>query len=181
MSGKVGFNKGKKFTEKHRERLRESHRGQISWNAGKKTGHLSEEHKEKLRRHRHSEETKELIRKKMVGRKITWIDRMTGKKRSEETRKNISNAKRGQKNPQWKGGIQIDVTKSPKYKDWAKSIKKRDAYKCQDCGVSRVPLHAHHIKPKFIYPELMFESENGITLCVPCHKERHYKMRTKKP
>lgn len=43
---------------------------------------------------------------------------------------------------------------------------------CVDCGVA-APLHAHHVKPKSMYPELRFEVSNGVAVCPTCHWKRH--------
>lgn len=59
-----------------------------------------------------------------------------------------------------------------KLEEWKKSVKDRDSYKCQDCG-SENSLHSHHIKRRAEYPDLMFDVDNGITLCASCHAERH--------
>ena len=32
-------------------------------------------------------------------------------------------------------------------------------------------IEAHHIKERCTYPELMFDVDNGLTLCHECHKE----------
>ncbi|MFC5603530.1 HNH endonuclease [Sporosarcina koreensis] len=32
---------------------------------------------------------------------------------------------------------------------------------------------AHHIYPKKKYPEIQFDTANGITLCKPCHEETY--------
>lgn len=59
-------------------------------------------------------------------------------------------------------------------KRWARSIKKRDNYKCKKCGESeRRLLEAHHIKPRKDFPDLKFEMNNGITLCLNCHIKEH--------
>lgn len=55
---------------------------------------------------------------------------------------------------------------------WRKAVLKRDKHRCQKCG-SRLNLHVHHILPFSKYPELRFETTNGITLCVSCHIEEH--------
>lgn len=55
-----------------------------------------------------------------------------------------------------------------KLKKWAKSVKKRDNYKCRACGYRRV-LHSHHILPKGKNKEYAYFLWNGITLCKICH------------
>lgn len=56
--------------------------------------------------------------------------------------------------------------KSPEYKEWRKSVYKRDKFKCQWPGCNeRKRLNAHHIKPWFDFPGLRFLVDNGITLC----------------
>lgn len=58
-----------------------------------------------------------------------------------------------------------------KLKAWAISVKNRDVL-CQHCGVYE-NLHAHHIKPKHQYPEIMFDLDNGVLLCHKCHANAH--------
>ena len=62
---------------------------------------------------------------------------------------------------------------------WANFVKDRDGRKCTKCGTQR-RLHAHHIKPKSLFPNLMFEMSNGITLCKQCHMKEHKFMTVKK-
>lgn len=64
------------------------------------------------------------------------------------------------------------------YKSWRTLVFERDNYTCVECkdhnyegrGES-LQLHADHIKPFALFPELRFEVNNGRTLCVPCHKK----------
>ena len=81
---------------------------------------------------------------------------------------------RGEKNCNWRGGI-TSINKllrdSPEYKQWREAVFKRDDYTCQICGRRGVKLHADHIKPFSLYPELRFEVSNGRTLCVDCHRK----------
>jgi hypothetical protein len=57
--------------------------------------------------------------------------------------------------------------------EWSAAVKARDC-KCVECGATTA-LVAHHVKPKSQYPELKFDLENGVTLCVDCHKDHHKK------
>ena len=102
----------------------------------------------------------------------------------------------------WKDGatsVYDKIRKSKKYNTWRKSVFERDNYTCQNCNTKSakgnpVYLHAHHIKRfSFIlndmkqkYPLLLandlyegysdlWNINNGITLCVKCHKLKHKK------
>lgn len=70
------------------------------------------------------------------------------------------------------------IRQSWAYKAWRTLVFERDNYQCVECGDHNekgrgesVMLHADHIKPFALYPELRFEPSNGRTLCVPCHKK----------
>lgn len=107
---------------------------------------------------------------------------LTGRKVSEEGRKNMSKAakkrvKDGTCNL-WKGGVREKNSKerriimdSFEYKEWRKNVFTRDNYTCQICGTHGVAVQADHIMPFAEYPELRTELSNGRTLCVPCHKK----------
>jgi hypothetical protein len=144
-------------------------------------GHaVSAETREKLRiaatGHKHTEETKEKIRN--ISRKqgisletrIGWIKKCVGQKRPWYS---------GEKHHNWMGGKTSEnekIRKSMEYKLWRKSVFERDNYSCVNCGArSRagmgVVLHADHIKPFSLFPELRFDINNGRTLCRECHKQ----------
>lgn len=58
------------------------------------------------------------------------------------------------------------------YKEWRKDVFERDNYTCQKCGKEgNGDLNAHHIKSFANFPDERFNIENGITLCINCHKE----------
>lgn len=98
----------------------------------------------------------------------------TGIKELEETRIKKSLALKGERNPNWQGGkepINNRVRKSLEYQLWRKKVLERDNFTCQNpkCKKRGGKLHADHIKPFALYPELRFVLENGRTLCIPCH------------
>jgi hypothetical protein len=78
----------------------------------------------------------------------------------------------GEKSHRWRGGRTSENTRlrnSIKALDWRKAIFARDDFKCVMCGQRGGKLHADHIKPWSLYPELRFDLTNGRTLCRPCH------------
>ena len=78
----------------------------------------------------------------------------------------------GENNPNWKGGISVNVhsIREPKYKKWRSDVFTRDNWTCQTCRKRGGYLEAHHIKSWAKYPKLRYDLENGITLCMECHK-----------
>lgn len=73
----------------------------------------------------------------------------------------------------WQGG-KVKESKlrrsSVEYKEWRTAVFKRDNYTCQRCGGKR-NIEAHHLKECSRYPELIYDVDNGLTLCHECHKE----------
>ena len=83
-----------------------------------------------------------------------------------------SETKKGENSHFWEGG----KTKKSKllrtraeYREWRTKVFERDDYKCQDCGENTRTLVAHHIKEQCNYPELIYDVNNGLTLCHECH------------
>jgi len=127
-----------------------------------------------------SEETRKKISEKNSGENH-WN---FGRHLSEQTKMRISIGNKGklskENNPNWKGGITpINklLRRSLEYKQWRKKVFIRDNYQCQVCE-KRGVLHPHHLKPFAGFPLLRFVMSNGITLCPPCHKAAHKKMKT---
>jgi len=46
----------------------------------------------------------------------------------------------------------------------------RDDFRCRICGKRGGALHADHIMPFALFPELRLDLKNGRTLCVKCHR-----------
>jgi 5-methylcytosine-specific restriction endonuclease McrA len=84
---------------------------------------------------------------------------------------------RGKNNPNWKGGTYGTERHKEMgrvgYKNWVVGVFKRDGYTCQVCKRIGGDLNAHHIKLWKDFPELRFDVNNGITLCVDCHYLTH--------
>ena len=57
------------------------------------------------------------------------------------------------------------------YYGWNKLILRRDKWQCQKCLTKKKPIHTHHIKSYIEYPKLRLNLDNGITLCIDCHKK----------
>lgn len=88
---------------------------------------------------------------------------------------------RGENHPRWNGGIgrHDNNRKRLEAKIWRRKVFNRDNYTCIWCGVKNVYLNAHHIKTWKNSPEFRYDIDNGITLCVSCHrltfgKEKEY-------
>jgi len=67
---------------------------------------------------------------------------------------------------------ETDKRNSQECIEWRNEVFKRDNYTCVECGV-KGNINAHHIKEWHQYPELRFDLDNGITLCVECHVKKH--------
>jgi hypothetical protein len=66
---------------------------------------------------------------------------------------------------------------NPEYIAWAKAIKERDDFTCQECGKIGGLLHSHHLKRWSEFPKLRYDMANGVTLCKPCHQTKHKKIK----
>lgn len=74
----------------------------------------------------------------------------------------------------WQGGKTKTaeyIRFTPEYKAWRKAVFERDNYTCKICNQKGLELNADHIKPQSLFPELIFDINNGRTLCAPCHRK----------
>lgn len=129
----------------------------------------------------------EKFRKANLGKKLSEdtkrkISRTLSRKlmESEELRRKWSECKRGAKSTLWRGGIypkNLADRKGVEYRLWREAVYARDGWTCQKCQKRGGRLVAHHVKGFAKYPELRFAIDNGITLCVVCHKSVHLRRR----
>ncbi len=136
---------------------------------------------------KHTKETKLKIGLSKLGKKqlpetiAKRIPKLRGRIFTEEHRRKISEAQKGEKGNNWKGGLESKnktVHHSVDYKLWREAVFKRDNWTCQKCKTrgkrgKRVSLHPHHIFGFAHYPQQRFTISNGITLCVDCHRTFH--------
>lgn len=88
----------------------------------------------------------------------------TGKPWSKENREKISKGRKG------KGKRKIPLKKVGwRLQNWSKAVILRDG-KCTACGSKEI-LQAHHILPRSLFPDKMYDVDNGICLCEKCHKK----------
>lgn len=81
----------------------------------------------------------------------------------------------GDKNPNWRGGTSPRDWTSTRYKQFLHAVWSRERGHCQACGrhcKSGKEAHVHHVKSWIDAPELRYEPDNGMLLCVKCHDIR---------
>jgi len=123
-----------------------------------------------------------------IGLKGVWI----GRKHTEESKKKISQnnvrfwlnkkrpntAKKGINSPNWikdRNLLKDDHRdrNGQLHRYWSNRVKIRDNYRCKiDNKSCSGKLEAHHILGWSLYPELRYEINNGITLCLAHHPRK---------
>jgi len=117
------------------------------------------------------------------GKKIELLESQTKDKQNIYCSKECKNQgygklHSGENSPRWNPDLteeeRRERRKTPEYTDWRNTVYERDNYTCQCCGDNTGGnLNAHHLESHNINKELRIDINNGITLCVDCHKEFH--------
>ncbi len=187
-SGVYQHRKGYKFSKEHNLKISLAKRGISN----------SKESREKMRKAhlgiKLSEKHRNQISKGLMGNKYCL-----GKHATEKTRIKLSNVRKGKTyqeiyGDRWEEEIKKrrlshlkrwdkigrKVYKRPKhansgYNVWRSRVYKRDNFTCCICHKIGGILNAHHIKSFAKFSELRYNIDNGITLCMGCHKNIHKK------
>jgi hypothetical protein len=176
MSGTKGHSGIYIRTKENTKNMYKFPKGIIPWNKGK-TDYLSDESRKKMGAHD-------------KGFKKGYTPWNKGVETPLEIKKILSEALRGEKSHLWKGGVDPlnhAIRSGFNYRQWRSDIFFRDNFTCKHCGVRGGQLHAHHIKEFYkireenniktledaFACEELWNINNGITLCIPCHKEYH--------
>jgi len=134
------------------------------------------------RRVKASEKIKDTLLRKDVREKLNKIQQ------TKEYKLKSRNAKLGKNNPMY--GVtgenhprwnpertheqRVAERKTLKDERWRISVFERDKYICQNCGYDKGGcLVAHHLNSYDKHKKDRYDIDNGITLCVTCHKEFH--------
>ena len=153
--------------EEYRKKQSDAHKGKIAWNKGK---HLSLEQKEKLRLAKLG---------KTTARKNRTMEDIFGVEKALDMKIKMAKAKTGEinftgfrknKNRQFRNSIN--------WKLWREKIFIHDDFTCQKCKVRGIYIEAHHLIPvkeciKLAKENLIFDVNNGISLCRKCHMNVH--------
>lgn len=181
------FGHRKPHSEETKRKMSERRKGRTPWNLGVRGKYKhSAETRAKMGAARKGRPRPDVVENcRLMGLKYggqkrspealrAMAEKLRGRTHTMEVRKRLSEAKKGPKNPAWRGGINPEfraLRGSMAIRIWRKAVLERDGRACVLCGTTKGPLHADHIKPFCDYPELRFDITNGRTLCFDCHKK----------
>lgn len=108
--------------------------------------------------------------KMSLARILSW-------KKSEDRKKKLSERMSGENHPNWIKDRNKLVKRQERndsaYKGWRKSVWVRDNYKCRISNAEcKGRIEAHHILGWTAFPELRYQTNNGITLCHAHHPRK---------
>jgi 5-methylcytosine-specific restriction endonuclease McrA len=133
------------------------------WNKGK---HPSEETRKKIGEHNFWRGKKHL--------QLTQLNK--SRVFTPELRIEMSKRQQGKNGSNWKGGItpkNVTIRHSIEMRLWREAVFSKDNWTCQKCIKRGTYLHAHHILNYADSPSLRTAIDNGIALCIKCHKLFH--------
>jgi hypothetical protein len=158
--------KGKKKTKGHKEKLRQAKlKNPTNYWLGKKRPGIGKIMSKNNKGKPLSDKHKKKLSIALKGRIF-----------SIETRKKMSEARKGDKSSLWKGGVSKvnkRIRAGIEFANWRKKVFERDDYTCRKCNKRSGYLIPHHIENFHNNIEKRFDINNGITLHKRCHTEFH--------
>ncbi|MBA7656164.1 hypothetical protein ES703_64079 [subsurface metagenome] len=161
--GRLGYNEGRRLPEQTRRKLSLA---------------LSGKHRSEESRLKQSNTYKRMWRNPDYRHRMENLifKSIRGKGHSQETRQKISKKLKerltdSMKNPNWRGGLSFEPYPSEFNNALKESIRERDNYICQKCGVPEceclTKLHIHHID----YDKSNCLPSNLVSLCHKCNSQ----------
>lgn len=188
-------NKGRKLSEETKQKIRDKRKLQVIPKHSAETRQkmsdrqkgrvVSEETRLKISEtkkanpKKFSDEEKAKMSERMKGNTYSLGKKYPNKvqpKPSIETRLKMSEAHKGDKAYNWKGGVMPEnhlIRKQVEVREWIKLVFKKDNYTCLKCGKKGGKLNAHHIENFSTCKEKRTDINNGATLCKDHHTEFH--------
>jgi hypothetical protein len=178
LKGRISPFKNKKHTEKTKQKMSKSHVGMK----------LAQEHKDKISKSRKGkkftqEHLENLSKSHIIHGRYSknyqnyCMEKNCNKKISPNAKRCKSCSIKGKNHWNWRNGLSKALY-SIKFKYIRKSIKQRDNYKCQNCGLTQKEhykkykrdIEIHHID----YDRFKCNENNLITLCKRCNIRANY-------
>lgn len=75
------------------------------------------------------------------------------------------------------GTLREQLYRTPEYQQFLKEVRARSSYMCAALRCTRKGRHVHHKIRVYEDPTKAVDPDNGIFLCVPCHKKEHKGMK----
>jgi len=166
-----------KYSKEIRKKMSESHKKRGTKPPSRKGVKLSNEHKRKLSKAHKGKKLSEETKKRMSIAKKGKPNGREGVRLSKKTKIKISKSVSKENHPNWQGGKSFEEYSFGWTDDLRDSIRKRDNYICQLCGIhqdelvdSYTKLDVHHID----YDKNNLDPNNLISLCRKCHMKTNF-------
>jgi hypothetical protein len=166
--------KGKKITEEHKKKIGDANRGRVLSIESRRNMSLGQKGKiSGAKGYKWTDEQRKRNSEAHLGKPSYW----KGKKMSLKHRMKLSESHLGDKAGNWRGGISREEYTFDWIETLRKSIRERDNYMCQECGITQDELDGFHKQLDVHHIDYIKDNcnpENLISLCKSCHAKTSY-------